>query len=148
MNIIDEHKLIAANADLKKLVLELLQENNLPVSDLDSGKHLFALMRDYTVIGTGGLEFYKDCALLRSVSIKKDFRGKGLGKFVNKELERVARQKGIRDLYLLTTSARGFFAKEGFKEIKREEVPHSIKNTSEFSHVCPSSAIVMKKILQ
>jgi amino-acid N-acetyltransferase len=147
MNTITEYKLVAAKGDLNRAVIELLQENNLPVSDLGAGKHLFALIQNDTLIGAGGLELFDNCALIRSVSIKSDFRGKGWGKLINKELEKISRQKGIDRLYLLTISAKGFFAKEGYKEIKREDVPTSIKNTSEFSSVCPSSATVMRKIL-
>ncbi len=48
-------------------------------------------------------------------------------------------------LYLLTTTAKDFFNKEGYIVVNRDEVPEPIKNSSEFSSVCPSTAIVMKK---
>jgi len=70
-----------------------------------------------------------------------------LGRFITGELEKLARQKGINDLYLLTTTAKDFFTKEGYEIIDRVRVPFEIKNTSQFSSVCPSSATVMKKSL-
>jgi len=148
MDTIAEYKFITAKGNLHKAVIDLLQENNLPVSDLGPGKYLFALIQNDTILGTGGLEFFEDCALLRSVSVKKSWRGKGLGQIISKELEKISKQKGIDCLYLLTDSAKDFFAKEGYREIKREDAPFSIKNTSEFSSVCPVSAIVMRKMLQ
>jgi amino-acid N-acetyltransferase len=81
------------------------------------------------------------------VSVRKDLRGKGLGQFINRELEKITKQRGIDCIYLLTTTAKDFFGKEGYEVITREDVPESIKNTSEFSEVCPSSATVMKKNL-
>ena len=99
-----------------------------------------------TVIGTGGLESFRDCALLRSISIKRSAE-KGLGKFIVGELEKMARQNGVNCLYLLTTTAEGFFTKQGYETIDRETVPIEIKNTTEFSSICPSTAEVMRKFL-
>jgi amino-acid N-acetyltransferase len=80
--------------------------------------------------------------------VKKGLQGNGLGKFIIAGLEKVSKQKRIDCLYLLTTTAEDFFNKEGYEVINRDDVPESIKNTSEFSSVCPSSAIVMKKVLR
>jgi len=146
MNAVSEYKLIPAG-DLKKDVVALLKENDLPTSDLDSVKDLFALLQKNKVVGTGGLEFFSDCALLRSVSVRKNLQGKGLGKFITRELEKISKQRRIHCLYLLTTTAKDFFKKEGFGVINREEVPTQIKNTSEFSSLCPASATIMKKTL-
>lgn len=148
MDSVAEYRLVVASRGLRRLVIELLEENNLPVIDLDSDKDLFALMQEDTVIGSGGLEFLEECALLRSVSVKQDFRGKGLGKFITTQLEEISRHKGIVSVYLLTNTAKDFFAKEGYTEIRREDAPSSIQNTSEFSSVCPSSATVMRKMLR
>jgi amino-acid N-acetyltransferase len=147
MNELTEYKIIPANDGFKQKVIELLQESDLPVSDLDEQKDLFALLQNNEVAGTGGLEFFNSCALLCSVSVRKDLQGQGLGKFINQELEKISRQRGIDCLYLLTTTAKDFFNKEGYEVISRDDVPESIKGTSEFSSVCPSSAIVMRKNL-
>jgi len=147
MNTITDYKLISADGALRKKVIDLLQESNLPVSDLSEQKELFALLQNNEVAGTGGLELFDNCALLRSVAVRKDLQGKGLGKFINRELEKISKQRGIDCIYLLTTTAKDFFSKEGYEAITRDEVPESIKATSEFSSVCPSSATVMKKDL-
>jgi amino-acid N-acetyltransferase len=147
MNSKSEYKLVIADGGLRASALALLRENDLPISDLDETKTLFACLRNGDVIGTGGLESFRDCALLRSISVKKDLQKKGLGKFVVGGIEKLARQGGVHCLYLLTTTAKDFFTKEGYEAIDREAVPIEIKNTTEFSSICPSSATVMRKIL-
>ena len=147
MNSICEYKLVLAEAGLRAATLALLRENDLPVSDLDETKTLFACLSNTDVVGTGGLESFRDCALLRSISIKKDLQKKGLGKFIVGELEKLARQNGVNCLYLLTTTAGDFFTKIGYETIDREEAPIEIKNTTEFSSICPSTAKVMRKFL-
>jgi len=129
----------------RREVIDLLVKSNLPVEDLDENKRLYALIEDERIVGTGGLEFFGDCALVRSVSIKEEERGRGLGKNINRYLEKIAKENGVHFLYLLTTTASEFFTKEGYETISREIVPDTIKSTSEFSSVCPSTAIVMKK---
>lgn len=146
MKQVEECKLVIAHSKpLKQEVISLLKLNELPVSDIDDSKILFALVDDGQVIGTGGLEFFSDCALLRSLSVKEDWQGKGLGKFITRELEKICREKEIAIIYLLTTTAKDFFTRQGYLAIDRNEAPLSIKNTSEFSSVCSSSATLMKK---
>ena len=128
-------------------IINLLKENTLPVDDIGENTSLFGFMDDNKLLGSAGLEVFDDCALIRSISIQKSLQGKGFGVIMQKELEQVAQSKNIRCLYLLTTTAEGFFKKQGFVTILRDEVPAMIRSTSEFSSVCPSSAIVMKKML-
>jgi len=143
------YKFIPADSTrVRHQVLNLLFENNLPVSDLDEKKTLFALMdRNNNIIGSGGLEYFGDTALLRSISVKKEWQGRGFGKQIRLELEKIAHQNGVRNIFLLTTTAKGFFEKEEYSVIDRSEVPLTIKETSEFSGICPSSAFVMRKQL-
>jgi len=147
MNKTEKHELIVAHGSLKQDVISLLEKNKLPVSDLDDSKILFALTDGDMVIGTGGLEFFDDCALLRSLSVKKDWQGKGLGKSITNQLEQVCRERGVTTIYLLTETAEGFFEKEGYRAVDRANAPLSIKNSSEFTTVCSSSGILMKKII-
>jgi len=147
MKLTQEYKVVVAGADLRPAILALLQENDLTIIDIDETKDLFACLHDGEVIGTGGLELFRDCALLRSISVRKDLQKKGLGKFIVGELEKLTGQRGIRSLYLLTITAKDFFAKEGYDTIDREEAPIEIKNTTEFSFACPSTATVMRKFL-
>jgi amino-acid N-acetyltransferase len=136
---------IAVTETERRAVINLLQDQQLPVSDIDGDKLLYAFMQGDKLIGTAGLEIFDDCALLRSVSIEKNEQGRGFGLQLNEQLEQYARDSGIICLYLLTTTANDFFEKQGYCVINRNDVPEAIKQTAEFVSLCPSSAIVMKK---
>ena len=139
--------LLVNNEKDRSAAIELLVQNELPVSDLDDSKKLFVLKKGNSIIGTGGLEFFDESALLRSVSVKKEERGKSWGRFISRQLEIIAKTGGVNCLYLLTTTAKDFFCKEGYIQVAREMVPKQIQNSSEFASVCPSTAVVMKKNL-
>ena len=147
MHSLTHYKMVPDAPALRPAILALLAANDLPVVDLDESKSLFACLDNDEVTGTGGLEFFKDCALLRSVSVKKNVQKVGLGKFIVEELEKITKGKGINRLYLLTTTAEDFFTKLGYKIIDRKELPIEIKNTTEFTSVCPSTASVLRKLL-
>ena len=136
---------IAVSENERRQAIELLQKHKLPVIDIDEDKLLYLLLDGERIIGTVGLEIFEDCALLRSVSIIKEDQGKGYGKFMNEEIEKYAKESGINCMYLLTTSAKNFFDKQGYCVINREDSPASVKQTAEFTSLCPSSAVVMKK---
>jgi N-acetylglutamate synthase-like GNAT family acetyltransferase len=55
--------------------------------------------------------------------------------------------RDLRAVYLLTTSAPGYFHKAGFRPAPRENVPAQIRGSREFAHACPASAIVMVREL-
>ena len=57
------------------------------------------------------------------------------------------RRRGLRDAYLLTTTARRFFTRQGFAEIARERAPAAIRATREFAELCPANASVMHRAL-
>jgi amino-acid N-acetyltransferase len=136
---------IAVSETERQEAINLLQQHGLPVSDIDDDKLLYLLMDGEKIIGTAGLEIFEDCALLRSVSVIKEEQGKGYGKIINQQIEKYVKESGINCLYLLTTTAKDFFDKQGYCIIKREESPEALKQTAEFTSLCPSSAVVMKK---
>ncbi len=136
---------IAVTENERLQVIAILRQQNLPTSDIDEDKLLYLLMDGETVIGTAGLEIFDDCALLRSVSVIMEVQGKGYGSIINGEIEKYAKESGIDCLYLLTTTAKDFFEKQGYCVIKREESPAALQQTAEFTSLCPSSAVIMKK---
>jgi len=136
----------------RQAAITILQTHNLPTSDIDDDKLLYILIEGKKTIGTAGLEIFDDpiaigCALLRSVSVAKEEQGKGYGKIITNEIEKFAKESGINCMYLLTTTAKVFFNTQGYCPIKREDAPEAIKQTAEFTSLCPSSAVVMKKRL-
>lgn len=146
-NFTPKNLLVVSDENDRNGAIELLVENELPVSDLDADKKLFVVKIGNRVVGTGGLEFFNGSALLRSISVKREERGKSLGRLISRQLEARAKAEGVHCLYLLTTTAKDFFSKEGYTQVLRDEVPMQIQNSTEFSSVCPSTAIVMKKKL-
>jgi amino-acid N-acetyltransferase len=140
--------IIQEQLELERLK-QFLQLNKLPYQDIDTsftGKDkIFLGYYDEVgeLIGSGGLELYGDAALLRSVAVKENQRGKELGKKIIDDLVSHAQKANIANIFLLTETAKDFFLKRGFEVIGRNEVPDSIKASSEFSHVCPASAVCM-----
>jgi len=127
-----------------------LRLNQLPADDLSLTDSLYLTYYDSSeeLVGSGGLEFYGDKALLRSLAVSQAIRSQSLGKQIMEDLLQQVRIKDIMEIYLLTQTALYFFLKLGFKEINREEVPDEIRQSTEFSQVCPSSARVMRLVLQ
>ncbi len=99
------------------------------------------------VVGVVGLEPIAPCGLLRSLAVAPQFRGKGVARALCSRIEAHAGQQGVRALYLLTTRAGAFFAKAGFKPVRRDAVPEGIRSTLEFTRLCPASATAMLKEL-
>jgi amino-acid N-acetyltransferase len=128
---------------------KFLQSNKLPNQDISA--HLTIKGRVFLgyyddggeLIGSGGLEMYGDSALLRSVAVKESVRGQQLGKKIVDDLVTQARNSKINSIFLLTETAKDFFTKKGFKVVSRDEVPSQVRASSEFTHVCPASAICM-----
>jgi len=125
----------------------LLRAGGLPVDDLgDPGRVFFRLRAaDGAVAGYVGLELHGREALLRSLVVDPRSRGKGHGTRLVEQAARRAAGLGIRDLYLLTTTAEDFFAARGFARIDRSAVPQSIAASREFASLCPASATVMRR---
>ena len=99
------------------------------------------------VVGVAALEVYADAALLRSVAVSERLRGSGIGIRLAEAAIARARQRGVAALYLLTTTAEGFFPKFGFASTTRDNVPQSVRRSVEFTTACPASAVVMVKRL-
>lgn len=122
----------------------LLQSSGLPHQDLNFQQHiLMGYYDDDELVGTGGLEIYGENALLRSLAVKIGARGLSLGSSILKDLIVQAKKNNLKGIYLLTETAASFFALKGFKEISRDRVPDEVRRSSEFSHVCPTSATCM-----
>jgi amino-acid N-acetyltransferase len=127
-------------------VLVLLSLANLPTIDIGENVELFSLEMDSEIIGTAGLEIFGRIGLLRSLSVLESQKGKGYGFLIVQKLESYVKTKNIKELYLLTSTAKDFFEKKcKYELIERINVPIEIQSSQQFSSICPSSAVIMKK---
>jgi len=129
-------------------VEQLLSANGLPADDVrPSPARFFVATATGERVGVGGLELYGTAGLLRSVVVDGPYRGAGYGTALCAELEEHARQQGVETLYLLTTTAAAFFRRRGYEEVDREAAPAEIRETTEFSELCPTDAPCLRKCL-
>ena len=129
-------------------IISLLKSENLPTEDIGSLENFFVAFSDDEAVGAIGLEVYGNGGLLRSLIVNSSYRKQNIAGELISALEARAIDLGINEVYLLTETAPGYFETRGFIKITRDEVPDNIKSSSEFSSVCPASAIVMKKNIQ
>ncbi|MBD1395034.1 arsenic resistance N-acetyltransferase ArsN2 [Mucilaginibacter glaciei] len=132
----------------KEKVIELLAAEKLPVADLPEKLDNFIVaIQDGIVVGVGGVEVYGNNGLLRSLAVHREYRGAGIAGKLLARLDNMSKKNSLTALYLLTETAPAYFERKKYSKITREEVPVEVQQSSEFSHVCPVSAIVMKKEL-
>jgi len=117
--------------------------------DLDRAllEHFFFIGTASAPIGLVGLEVCGEHALLRSLVVAPSARTGGAGSALVERAEAHARWQGVRNVYLLTTSAEDFFARRGYVRVGRETAPESIRSTHEFADICPASSAFMVKDL-
>lgn len=135
----------ASNRDLPA-VEALLKESELPLTGVKEALNSFVVAEsDGDLVGVAGLEICRNDALLRSVAVKAEWRSKGVGRALVTRAIADAESRGIRALYLLTTTAEHYFPSFGFKTVKREDVPAAVRATDEFTKACPESATCMSR---
>ena len=141
---------IANESDLEDVQV-LLKRAGLPSDDLTPpAMRNFILLRDANdeLLAAGGIERYGRDGLLRSVVVSEKARGQGLGGIITHALEQHALKHGISTLYLLTTTAAGFFPRLGYAQFERNAVPSAVAQSAEFASLCPASAVCLKKHLE
>lgn len=127
--------------------LDLLGRAELTEQDVaERWGHYFVVREDDgRVVGVAGLEVHGEDGLLRSVAVDADYRGQGLAtSLVDAALER-AKILNLRAVYLLTTTARDYFARRGFVDCARETAPAAVRESWEFRAGCPSTAAFMRR---
>ena len=137
----------AAAGDVEE-IKRLLVANDLPTAGFEDHWKTFIVARDGDrIVGCGGSEPYQVAALIRSIVVEPDYRAHGLGRrIVRQLLDRLA-SRGLREFYLLTTTAEEYFAKRGFKKIDRDEVHPQLLASREFQDACPASAVCMRLLM-
>jgi amino-acid N-acetyltransferase len=137
----------ATAADLEP-IKALLLASDLPTAGVDDHWMTFIVARDGDkLVACGGAEAYQFVALIRSVAVDPEHRSSGIGRrIVRQLLDRLA-SRGLREFYLLTTTAEEYFRKRGFKTIDRDEVHPQLLSSREFQDACPDSAVCMRLVM-
>ena len=129
-------------------ILELLRASALPDAGLlDHLATALVARSPDRVVGTAVLEVYDAGALLRSVAVDTTLRGHGVGRRLVAAALDLAGTLRVPAVYLLTTTAEGYFPRFAFSPVSRGDVPRGLLQSVEFQSACPASAIVMMKAL-
>ena len=100
------------------------------------------------IVASAGVELYGSAALLRSVAVAEAFRNRGLGEAMVTQLLHRARSRGVRTVYLLTTTAQQYFQRLGFETVPREAVDPAVTASAEFGDSCCATAVAMRLALE
>jgi amino-acid N-acetyltransferase len=136
----------AAQASDLPTVSSTLEAADLPLDGLSDqfGAGYAVAESDGQVIGVEGIEVHGEDGLLRSAAVIPSWRGKGVGDALTRDRIEWARRRGLRSVYLLTTTAGDYFPRFGFTPVDRTTAPDAVRNSREFSDACPASALFMR----
>lgn len=136
----------AAPADLPTIE-RLLRDADLPTAGIADQLGGFLVVEEAgELVAAAGLEVHGSSTLLRSVAVRPDYRNRGLaGVLVRRLLDR-ARDAGARQIYLLTTTAEGYFSRFGFVPVDRGTVDPAVQRSAEFGDACCASAQTMRLV--
>ena len=129
------------------LARQLLSDAGLPIDDLTIERLALVAEQNGDVVGLIGIERFDGLGLLRSLVVSADHRRSGLGKALVAALEQLAIESNMAELWLLTIDADAWFARLGYETQERELAPAEIRETEEYSSLCPRDAVLMRKIL-
>jgi UDP-N-acetylmuramate: L-alanyl-gamma-D-glutamyl-meso-diaminopimelate ligase len=103
---------------------------------------------DDPLVGCVAVENVGDVALLRMLAVAPERRGEGLGFVLVETATNRARAQGVRQLYLVTDGAQGYFGERlGFGAIDRKDVDPAIAQTAEYLLARSKAATWMRKDL-
>lgn len=127
----------ATNAD-RAAAAELLRAAGLPVpAEGDPPVELRILAGEGRIVACAGFERHGDVALLRSIVVASQARGRGHGTgIVRATLKRID-GLGVAETFLVTMDAAEFFGRLGFRAIERDTVPAAVHGSPEWElHLC------------
>ena len=135
-----------ARAEDLESILRMLAGAGLPTAGV--AEHLASALvarAGCRVVGCVALELYGEEALLRSLAVVPAVRGSGLGVRLAEAALELARERGARRVWLLTTTAERFFPRFGFERVERSSLPAALDASAELRGACPASAIAMRR---
>ncbi|WP_346356255.1 N-acetyltransferase [Azotosporobacter soli] len=99
------------------------------------------------IVGVGALHLIWDAlAEVRTMAVAPEYKEKGVGRKIVETLIEEGRELGVTEIFALTYQP-GFFAKLGFYEVQKEELPHKVWkeciNCPKFPN-CDETAVTIK----
>jgi amino-acid N-acetyltransferase len=136
----------SATSDDLPAVSRLLEEAQLPLDGLEEqwGPGYAVAVNGGNMVGAAGIERYGRFGLLRSVVTAPGARGRGIADSLVRNRLAWAGTEGLEGVFLLTTTAAGYFPRLGFERVERDSLPIEIRESREFASVCPGSAVAMR----
>jgi amino-acid N-acetyltransferase len=127
-----------ARPDEAGQVAELVTASGLPVAGLAGAWRTWVAADGGQLLGTASLERHGDAYLLRSVAVRAEQRGRGVGA----ELVRAALAAAgpRRPVALLTETAAGWFPRFGFRPVERAALDPALAASAELAGACPATA--------
>jgi amino-acid N-acetyltransferase len=128
----------------------LLIATGLPLDGADEAFRHGVVGRDERgeVVAAAAVEPYGDAALLRSVVVSAERRGRGDGAAIVAAAEALAREDGAERVFLLTETAQDWFPRLGYQALDRGAVPPAVRQSVEFTTACADTAVAMVKTLE
>jgi UDP-N-acetylmuramate: L-alanyl-gamma-D-glutamyl-meso-diaminopimelate ligase len=115
-----------------------------PARDEQQGE-FFVLRNEDGSVGCVSLEVLGDDAILRALAVDPKFRGAGYGWVLADMAVNQARWRGVRRIYLLTTTASDFFAaKFGFRVVDRSTLSKQVAASETFTRPGGAQQVSMR----
>jgi N-acetylglutamate synthase-like GNAT family acetyltransferase/protein-tyrosine-phosphatase len=129
-------------------VAALLERLGLPLAGVAPDLAGFTVAEENgTLAGTAAVEVYGRVGLLRSVGVAPEHRGTGLGSALVEHVLDRAREAGVDEVFLLTTTAERYFPRHGFMVVSRAVAPEALAASAELRGACPEAAVLMQRRL-
>lgn len=135
----------ASGGDMEA-IRRLLVAALLPSGSVDGPNQRFIVARQNgRVVGCAGLETFGEDGQLRSMAVHWTSRNSGLGTRLHGRLLFEALQAGVRNLYVVTTTAADFFAAQGYRKVQPADVPPGVAASEEYATFVPGGGVVMAR---
>jgi N-acetylglutamate synthase-like GNAT family acetyltransferase len=127
-------------------LIDALAQAGLPRTDIAAdGRSFFAGEHGGLTVGYIGIEVYGRDALLRSLLVIESERGQGFGTALVAAGIAAAQAAGADRVWALTMTAVALLQRLGFQRVERESAPTAIRATTEFSSLCPRTAVCLAR---
>jgi amino-acid N-acetyltransferase len=137
-----------AGAGDEATIEALLRRASLPTDGAARAFEHGVVARDGNrLVGAAAVEIYGAAGLMRSVVVDEHDRGTGSRRDLVLAAEKVARDSGVRELYLLTETAMGWFPRPGYVPVDREAARAAVGRSIEFTLSCATTGVALRRNL-